>query len=234
MQRRLFEIGFLALVAWLLPCGCGASLDMDDDVSDDDVSDDDVSDDDVGDDDDDADDDSSSEDADGDGWTVGDGDCDDTDPSVNHDAQEVCGGADENCDGAVDEPGAGGCTTFYVDDDGDGYGDPNDGACVCEAVDPYVVTDATDCYDGNADAHPGQPDFFPSDRGDGSFDYDCDGQEELEWTDTFACTPGVCYMTSAGWTNGTPSCGATSDWGYECTGMAVCSTTTESRQQGCK
>lgn len=33
-----------------------------------------------------------------------------------------------------------------------------------------------DCYDINGNAHPGQTTYFPTNRGDGSFDYDCDGQ----------------------------------------------------------
>jgi len=45
------------------------------------------------------------------------------------------------------------------DGDGDGY-------TTCE-----------DCYDLNTDAFPGQTEYFEVDRGDGSFDYDCDGSE---------------------------------------------------------
>lgn len=50
--------------------------------------------------------DSSSPDADGDGWTVDDGDCDDTNAGVNPAATESCNSMDDDCDGAVDE----GCT----------------------------------------------------------------------------------------------------------------------------
>ena len=32
---------------------------------------------------------------------------------------EVCDGADNNCNGSVDEPGAKGCTWYYYDGDGD-------------------------------------------------------------------------------------------------------------------
>lgn len=34
---------------------------------------------------------------------------------------------------------------------------------------------AGDCYDMNPNAKPGQTQYFPQDRGDGSYDYDCDG-----------------------------------------------------------
>ncbi|HET7540760.1 MAG TPA: putative metal-binding motif-containing protein [Polyangiaceae bacterium] len=60
-------------------------------------------------------------DADGDGdpvWNCeGGGDCDDTDPRVNSDAEEVCGnGKDDDCDGKVDESD---CTTPAHDTCGD-------------------------------------------------------------------------------------------------------------------
>lgn len=43
------------------------------------------------------------EDADGDGWTVADGDCDDTDADVYPGALEWPDGIDNNCNGEVDE-----------------------------------------------------------------------------------------------------------------------------------
>ena len=50
-------------------------------------------------------------------------DCDDTLAEVNPDGTEVCGGGDEDCDGAFDEPGAEGESSWYPDEDGDGFGD---------------------------------------------------------------------------------------------------------------
>ncbi|MBN1334653.1 MAG: FG-GAP repeat protein [Deltaproteobacteria bacterium] len=42
-------------------------------------------------------------DADQDGWTVGEGDCDDADPDVHPEAEEICGdGVDNNCNGSAD------------------------------------------------------------------------------------------------------------------------------------
>jgi len=53
-------------------------------------------------------------DADGDGWTVADGDCDDGDPSAHPGGTEVVGdGTDQDCDGY---------DACYRDADGDGYG----------------------------------------------------------------------------------------------------------------
>ncbi len=76
----------------------------DDDAGDDDAGDDDVGDDDVG-----------GADLDGDGWSVGEGDCDDLDPAVNPGAEERRNGIDDDCDGVVDHAsdrggdGGGGC-----------------------------------------------------------------------------------------------------------------------------
>ena len=69
-------------------------------------------------------------DIDGDGFTLVEGDCDDTNASIYPGAYEECDGKDNDCDGEIDE----GC---IVDNDGDGY-----------------YSDV-DCDDSNADIHPG-------------------------------------------------------------------------------
>jgi hypothetical protein len=87
---------------------------------------------------------------------------------------EVCNGADDDCDGDVDEVGAAGCADVYRDRDGDGYGDTGSARCVCDAVNPpdgYVVV-AGDCDDDptlcGEDCNPNQFEIC-----DG-FDNDCD------------------------------------------------------------
>jgi len=53
----------------------------------------------------------------------GGADCNDGDAGVNPGNAEVCGNAiDENCTGSINDPDAKGCSIYYVDFDGDGYG----------------------------------------------------------------------------------------------------------------
>ena len=55
--------------------------------------------------------------------------------------------------------------------------------CWCSAggsTGDFDATNDDDCYDGNADAKPGQTNYFDVHRGD-NFDYDCDNVQEEEW-----------------------------------------------------
>ncbi len=81
-------------------------------------------------------------------------DCDDTDGDVHPGAVESCNDVDDDCDDAVDEAGALGESTWYADDDDDGYGDASTTAEACDVPAGYLA-DATDCDDTDADVHPG-------------------------------------------------------------------------------
>jgi hypothetical protein len=106
-------------------------------------------------------------DADGDTYAVeggacGTADCDDTDPSVNPGAVEVCANSiDDDCNGLTDsdDPACLVCT----DVDGDGYAIEG-GAC-----------GAADCNDGDANVNPGTAEIC----GNG-IDDDCDGLTDGE------------------------------------------------------
>lgn len=78
------------------------------------------------------------------------GDCDDTDPAINPDAREICNGEDENCNGQIDDGISVG--VFYVDGDGDGYGDPATEMTSCKRSN-YVSNDL-DCDDENDQINP--------------------------------------------------------------------------------
>lgn len=66
------------------------------------------------------------------------------------------------------------CTNGYRDFDKDGYGFGAFG-CYLASASYNIVSNSSDCYDSNADAKPGQTSYFTTNRGDGSFDYDCSG-----------------------------------------------------------
>jgi hypothetical protein len=68
-------------------------------------------------------------DFDGDGVALGEGDCNDTDPSIRPGAPELPGNlVDDDCDGLADEDAQGNPSSDLLDHDGDGYTigiDPN-------------------------------------------------------------------------------------------------------------
>ncbi len=81
------------------------------------------------------------------------GDCDDSKASVNPAGVEVCNGLDDDCDGEADV-GATDAPTWYLDSDGDGFGDIEDSVVACEAPSD-TVSDGTDCDDEDSDTFPG-------------------------------------------------------------------------------
>jgi len=96
-------------------------------------------------------------------------DCDDADPAVNPDMAEVCNGIDDNCDGNIDDddptvdPAS--MRSFWIDSDGDGFGDPIIQLDACRAPSGYVDNDL-DCDD--TDPVIGEmPEWFLDLDGDG-------------------------------------------------------------------
>ncbi len=94
-------------------------------------------------------------------------DCDDLDADAFPGNAEVCDGADNDCNGSVDD-GAPDVGTWYRDADGDGYGDTNDSVTACEAPAGYVELDG-DCNDGAAGVRPLAPEYC------NGVDDDCSG-----------------------------------------------------------
>jgi hypothetical protein len=185
-------------------------------------------------------------DADGDGFgddtptggvTAG-SDCDDGDDTVNPDATEECDGADNDCDGSVDEVNATGCSTRYYDYDSDSYGSSSvAGQCLCAASGYYTSSYNTDCYDQNANAYPGATAYRTSDRGDGSYDYDCSGSNEKKYDDVGVCTITSLCAVSKGWKSSVKGCGSSGDYITACAfslALLDCSATTSSYTQACR
>ena len=166
-------------------------------------------------------------DVDNDGWVAveaGGPDCDDDDGSVNPAATESCNGKDDDCNEGVDEDNTWDCTVYRYDFDNDGFGTASQ-QCSCNPDGFYRATEAElDCYDLEADAHPDQLGFFLDHRGDGSWDYDCDGVETLYYHDTriWDCElsggifGGANCSYDVGWVGSRPDCGESQEWNYGC------------------
>jgi hypothetical protein len=87
-------------------------------------------------------------------------DCDDLDAAVHPGATEVCdGGVDNDCSGDADDADAGvdssTLTTWFLDSDGDGCGDPDSSAARCVAPTDHVDDD-TDCDDADESVNLGE------------------------------------------------------------------------------
>ncbi len=153
-----------------------------------------------------------------DGYAENAGDCDDGNGSISPAGVESCNGSDDNCDGAADEENASGCFTYYYDYDADGYGSSSvSSKCYCSYAGYYTAATNTDCYDYNAGANPTATTYSTSSRGDGSFDWNCDGSSAKYWASAGGCTNNIVSCPStAGWTGSIPSCGSSDSYVTSC------------------
>lgn len=113
------------------------------------------------------------------GYVGNSGDCDDSNSTINPDATEVCDGVDNDCDTETDD---GVLTTFFFDNDGDGYGNPSNETEACSLPSGYVEND-DDCDDDNASVNPDATEVC-----DG-VDNNCSGQAD----EGNVCPPPICY-----------------------------------------
>ncbi len=102
----------------------------------------------------------------GEGFVTTASDCDDANQDVNPAATEICNSFDDDCDGDVDEDPP----DWYVDTDGDGYGDDGQTIAACEQP-SGTSKDAGDCDDADSAFHPGATEDDCADPND----YNCDG-----------------------------------------------------------
>jgi len=96
-------------------------------------------------------------DQDGDGFAAdapdgGGDDCDDREPAVHPEAEEICDGVDNDCDGTIDGADAVGATTWYIDEDSDGFGAESK-AVACEQPEGYASLTG-DCDDSDGGVNP--------------------------------------------------------------------------------
>ena len=100
------------------------------------------------------------------GWVTQAGDCDDSSAAISPAAAEVCNALDDDCDGVADEDAAD-AAGWFVDADGDGYGQDHQTGCTVPAD---GVSLGGDCDDLDAAVSPHGVEVC----GDG-IDNDCDG-----------------------------------------------------------
>ena len=170
------------------------------------------------------------------GYLADDSDCNDGMATIHPGATETCNGYDDDCDGLSDDDDSGvtGTSTFYADGDGDGYGDSSSSTSACSQPSGHVSNDE-DCYDSNADANPAQAGYFTTDRGDGSYDYDCNGNNDQMYTSRGSCGGWPACTTYAGWVDSVQRCGYTDDYLTSCsTGWTSCTEYTSSTTQSCR
>jgi hypothetical protein len=103
-------------------------------------------------------------DSDGDGFGATE-DCNDSDPQVSPQQEEICDGIDNNCDGYIDEDVL---SLFYADSDEDGFGNPEIITESCSEPSGFVST-GTDCNDTDEQTYPGATEICDE------ADNDCDG-----------------------------------------------------------
>ncbi len=113
-------------------------------------------------------------DEDGDGYGE-DEDCDDGDAAVHPGADELCDGLDNDCNGEVDDHAID-ADAWYLDADGDAYGDPAAEELACAQPEHHVADD-TDCDDTRDTVHPG------ADETCNELDDDCDGDVDEDPVD---------------------------------------------------
>ncbi len=123
---------------------------------------------------------------------------------------------DQGVDCAPEDPALYRTKDVHVDADGDMYSvGASESVCMGEALPAEYATGyalssfGTDCYDGNANAFPGSTYFGTSHRGDGSYDYDCDGATTANASSCYSCaatvSTGTCATYTGTCTKGAPS-----------------------------
>ena len=87
------------------------------------------------------------------GYVVEAGDCDDTNADINPGLPETCDGLDNDCNGMADDGLV--ITTYYMDVDGDGFGDAAASLDTCLTDAPAgFTTNSLDCDDVDATINP--------------------------------------------------------------------------------
>ena len=112
------------------------------------------------------------------GYVEDGGDCDDTNATIHPGAIELCDDIDHDCSGDPDDVPEDVVFTYYLDEDGDGFGadGTSTGMGDCVPPDGYVITDG-DCNDDDGSIHPEAVEICDE------VDNDCDGEVDIDPSD---------------------------------------------------
>ncbi len=114
-------------------------------------------------------------DGDGDGFPSPE-DCDDDDDTVYPGALELCDGKDNDCNDIIDDV----LNTYWIDGDGDGFGDPAFPVDLIACTTPTgYSSNSDDCNDSCAECFPGNPEVCDEQ------DNNCNGQIDEGVTNTY-------------------------------------------------
>ena len=145
---------------------------------------------------------------------------------------EICNGKDDNCNGKIDDGAS--LFSFYKDQDGDSWGDEKQVVKACRR--PANATSRKgDCYDKNKSAFPGQTAFFSTHRGDGKYDYNCDGIEQQRFVVPGSCGGCQSAIIKVGFMKPIPACGQKGKWIEKChSDVGKCLPVTVTKTQECR
>jgi hypothetical protein len=131
------------------------------------------------------------------------------------------------------------CTesTYFLDWDNDGFGNPSRTVKSCAPPAGYVAN-GLDCDDLDPLAHPGQTGYYNTPtKGTGSYDYNCNSVDEPEFPSVINCLVVGQSCQGDGWVGAIPLCGAIGTWG-KCNKQGGqppgCSITTSNKIQSCR
>ena len=146
-------------------------------------------------------------------------DCDDTDADVYSTAAEVCDDKDNDCDGDIDGDAID-ATSWFSDDDGDTFGDPDAETISCDQP-AGTVTDDLDCDDVDETVNPDADEVCNGvdDDCDGSADSAADRAYDADGDGVYNCADSTVYSYNyddgafTGWTTADLSgSGNTGSW----------------------
>ncbi len=119
-----------------------------------------------------------------DGFVAEGGDCDDDNPDIGPFSDERCDLIDNDCDGFIDESDAVDATTWWLDQDDDGFGGDDASTQACTQPPGYAELD-TDCDDADPLVNPDAEEVCDPD----DTDEDCDGLADGEDPDAGGLIP---------------------------------------------